>query len=216
MPSFPALLCVIFGVVAVPAGASCICLTCAVNPSLENFRAVSASMAPTLPNGECAVMRHVDPDQKTVSHGQIIGLVKDQGGPIFVYRVMAVAGDRIEIEAGQVILNDKPLAQVFIAHDDIIMPQGTPRPRCEGGTPAPGERCRRLRFSETLPNGTRYDIYDIGWSILDDAAPITEPEGHVFVMGDHRDNAADSRVPAARGGLGLVSVSHIKGIFEGL
>jgi signal peptidase I len=46
---------------------------------------------------------------------------------------------------------------------------------------------------------------------LDDTREVTVPKDRLFVMGDNRDNSADSRVPVAEGGVGLLPVDNLVG-----
>ena len=62
--------------------------------------------------------------------------------------------------------------------------------------------CRVPVVRETLPNGRTYETVELGRSTEDNFGPVTVPAGHVWLMGDNRDDSADSRVPEWQGGLG--------------
>jgi signal peptidase I len=51
---------------------------------------------------------------------------------------------------------------------------------------------------------------------FDNMAEVTVPADRLFVMGDNRDNSADSRVPLEWGGVGLLPVSDLVGRVDAL
>jgi signal peptidase I len=119
------------------------------------------------------------------------------GSVTYVKRVAALPGDRIAMVDGVVILNGHAVPQQLVGEDRV---EDGPR-----GTPA-------SRISEQFPGEARpHHILDLGPTMLDELAETTVAPGHVFLLGDHRDVAADSRVSRRAFGLDQVPIGDIVG-----
>jgi signal peptidase I len=107
----------------------------------------------------------------------------------FVKRVIGLPGDKVQLREGSVWLNG--VAMERRSADAEIMPGAQ---------------------LEALSNGREYSVFErSGWGQFDDTREIEVPPGHIFVMGDNRDDSLDSRVPASLGGVGLVPVENLTG-----
>ncbi len=184
----------------------------------EPFYVPSGSMEPTLLIGDELLATKYPYGYSTASlpalldlpsSGRVMGALPKRGdvvvfrwpgnrSQVWVKRVIGLPGDRIAMRDGQVIINNIPAP---------LTPDGIGRVESENGARAPVHR-----FIETLPGGRRHLIFKLVPSEpLDNMAAVTVPPGHLFVMGDNRDNSADSRVPVASGGVGLLPVKNLVG-----
>ncbi|MEM1195170.1 MAG: signal peptidase I [Pseudomonadota bacterium] len=169
-----------------------------------------------LPRGEWRVWG------ATPEYGDIVIPVHPTRDEDYIKRVVALPGDTIEVRGGRIILNGAMVKRevvpaVRIPFEPELLCQGIPclsnfqRVRDASGE----EFYEPPTYRETLPNGASYLIIDHRNQSLDNYGPYTVPADHVFVMGDNRDESADSRARAEDRGLGgAIPLENIGGRAE--
>ena len=119
----------------------------------------------------------------------------------YIKRLVGMPGDRIQMKAGLLHINGKPVARERIA--DFVDPN---QDAC-----SPGNSRGTKRWRERLPNGVRYETLDcVDSGFYDNTAEYQVPAGHYFMMGDNRDNSTDSRVLSQ---VGYVPFENLVGRF---
>ena len=140
-----------------------------------------------------------------------------------IKRVIGLPGDSVQVRQGQLILNGVAVPRRRVG--DFVIPlspnygdiQGPSedQPNCPpGNVVRSGDRssCRYDQYQEILPGGRSYTVLDRGPGRAgDDTDVYMVPAGHVFLMGDNRDDSGDSRFPIEQGGLGYVPVENLEG-----
>ncbi len=180
------------------------------------FYIPSESMMPVLLKGDRLVVSKypygwswVSPSFHVLPHwqGRFLGKMPKRGDIVivtppgqsddYIKRVIGLPGDTVEVRAGRLILNGKPVASQVQPPAMIPVDPNAPcglefagsRVMSDDGT----AYCRLPIVRETLPGGPSYDTIDLGPSQGDSFGPITVPPDHLFLMGDNRDRSADSR-----------------------
>ncbi len=170
----------------------------------------SGSMIPTLQIGDYVIVEKwaygarlpfTDTAQATWSspkRGDIVVLLAPPGNSRsddLIKRVVAVAGDTVEIQDGALVLNGKAVPRERVAGACTYWN------KLEDG-PWREEPC--VDFTERLPSHL-YHSFCTPYLPCGDVPPATVPPGMVWLAGDHRDHSADSRV------FGPVPVGRVKG-----
>jgi signal peptidase I len=151
-----------------------------------------------------------------------IGDVVILAGPVdhsvtFIKRVMGLPGDTVEMRDGLFYLNGRRLPQT--PRSEFVIPLG-PNVICLAipglidlrsltADAKPG--CKFLQARERLPSGRMHRVLDFAIARSDTFGPQKVPAGHLFMMGDNRDDSLDSRFPITSGGLGMVPLQNVIG-----
>lgn len=158
--------------------------------------APSSSMEPTIPINSRFTVFEVERDD--LRRGRVY-IVQPKSNDARILRLIGVPGDTVAMKAGKVVLNGKPLR---------LQPQSSHTFETQER-----ETKTAQKYREFLPgDATGYEVLDLRPSLIDNYGPTKLGEGQYFLLGDNRDNAADSRMKSgefAEGGVGLVSAEAI-------
>jgi signal peptidase I len=182
----------------------------------EPFNIPSGSMKPTLLVGDYLFVskfaygysNHSFPfSLPLIGEGRLFGRLPDRGDVAvfklpsdnrtdYIKRIIGLPGDRIQVRQSVLYVNGRPAERVQIEdfHDD--------------GNYAPDPK---ERYRESLAGGASYFVLDSSThGALDNTRVYEVPEGHVFAMGDNRDNSLDSRVDH----VGFIPIENLIGRAE--
>lgn len=164
----------------------------------------SGSMVPTILIGDRIFVNKLAYDLKipyTTRHiarwsdpnrGDIVVFFSPKDGKRLIKRVVGLPGDTIGMRQNRLFINGK-----YLKYDSL--------PREIIGQHDPDSQSRNLFFNENLVGKQHTVMFSTSQPSLNTFNPVIIPQGHYFMLGDNRDNSADSRF------FGLVDRQQIVG-----
>ncbi len=147
------------------------------NSVYEAFLIPSKSMSPTILAGDRVLANKMLPEDHVSNRGDLVVYLNPtaEGATRFLGRVVAIAGDSVEISDNNLLINGEALNREKVSSDSLEL-QGV-------------EVDEAVFYEEN--EGARYMV-----AYSDSKAEkfeTTVPDRHVFIMGDNRNRSRDSR-----------------------
>ena len=199
------------------------------------FNIPSGSMLPTLYIGDYLVVakwpygysRYSFPIGFPAFNGRLSGNLPSRGDVVvfrhptedadLIKRVIALPGDTVAVRGGRLVLNGRMVPREPLPPAKVAVSANSPCRTVPPAVPVVAgmgvhETCLYHAYLETLPGGLSYTVLDqLDHGPADDFLETEVPAGHVFLMGDNRDDSLDSRFSAYEGGIGMVPAQNLIG-----
>lgn len=169
----------------------------------------ASSMEPVLPLHSAYLTLPLANDEVPERGTIAIFAHPSQPGVDYVKRVIGLPGDRVSLAGGLVSINGAAVERVRIEDFEVTKDRRAAvalQSFCVEGDAGDALICHLPQWRETLPGGRSYAVLDTATTAADSFPEVVVPDGHLFVLGDHRDNSLDSRFPRT----GMIPIANLR------